>query len=51
MSAKRSDQLVDGELWLPGGATTRKMIILSFLDDLVPERSKLTEPSFCNINM
>jgi hypothetical protein len=38
MSAERSDQLVDSEVRLRGGATTRTMIFLSFPSSLVPER-------------
>jgi hypothetical protein len=46
-----SSRVVDGEVGLPGDATTQKMIILSFLDDPVPKRSSLTEPSSYKINI
>jgi len=35
--AERSDQLVGGEVQVPGGATTQTMILLYFLTDPVPE--------------
>jgi hypothetical protein len=37
VSAERSDQLVDGEVHLQGGVTTRTMIFLSFPSNLVPK--------------
>jgi hypothetical protein len=38
VSTERSDQLIDGEVRLRGGATTWTMIFLSFPSNLVPER-------------